>query len=54
MQICSKIVLQHILITSNFIFNSKDIYTQVVDNRRIIKGFYLEHNGPLFTGLLIG
>ena len=35
------------------ILGSKNVYTQVVDNGRIIKVF-LEHNGPLFTGLLIG
>ena len=30
------------------------VYTQVVDNRRIITSFFLEHNEPLLTGLLIG
>ena len=29
MQICSMIVLQHILIMSTFIFKSKDIYWQI-------------------------
>ena len=38
----------------NYIIHIIYVYTQVVDNRRIITSFFLEHNEPLLTGLLIG
>ena len=46
MQICSIIVLQHILITSTFIFNSKDTYWHIFasyNHRDYVKNSVIEN-----------